>query len=129
MIESKEISAGPITEIPSQNHNKIGTVYPVNKTLNRHGKDYAGKYRRSFLSHHIQIVILGSNIESNLFISTGKALRNAGPGNMIIGYMAVMTMVIAMLQALTEMTVAFPVSGSLIDFQTVPRQDDTKIQR
>jgi len=116
MIESKEISAGPITEIPSQDDEKIGTVNPVGETLNRHGEDYAGKYRRSFLSRHIQIVTLGSNIGSGLFISTGKALRNAGPGNMIIGYTAVMTMVIATLQALTEMTVAFPVSGSLIDY-------------
>ncbi|KAL3462743.1 proline-specific permease [Aspergillus heterothallicus] len=75
-----------------------------------------GKYKRSFRSRHIQIVTLGSNIGSGLFISTGKALRNAGPGNMIIGYTMVMLMVVAALQALTELTVVFPVSGSLIDY-------------
>lgn len=93
MMESKEIISGPVTEISSQDDEKIGTVNPVGETLNRYGEEYAGKYRRSFRSRHIQIVTLGSNIGSGLFISTGKALRNAGPGNMIIGYTTVMTMV------------------------------------
>ncbi|KAI1624021.1 AAT family amino acid transporter [Exophiala viscosa] len=114
MMESKEVYDAPVTEV--QNDTRVGTVNPVGETLNRYGEEYVGKYRRSFVSRHIQIVTLGSNIGSGLFISTGKALRNAGPGNMIIGYTAVMTMVVATLQALTEMTVAFPVSGSLIDY-------------
>ncbi|EXJ94533.1 hypothetical protein A1O1_02929 [Capronia coronata CBS 617.96] len=116
MMESKEISAGPITEVSSQEDDKVGTVSPIDETTNRHGEGYMGQYRRTFRSRHIQIVTLGSNIGSGLFISTGKALRNAGPGNMIIGYTTVMTMVVVTLQLLTELTVAFPVSGSLIDY-------------
>lgn len=91
MMESKEVYDAPVTEV--QNDTQVGTVNPVGETLNRYGEEYVGKYRRSFVSRHIQIVTLGSNIGSGLFISTGKALRNAGPGNMIIGYTAVMTMV------------------------------------
>ncbi|KAL2438533.1 Amino-acid permease GAP3 [Exophiala dermatitidis] len=116
MMDSKEISTGPITEVSSQDEDKLGTVESFDETANRRGDQYMGKYRRSFRSRHIQIVTLGSNIGSGLFISTGKALRNAGPGNMIIGYTVVMTMVVATLQCLTEMSVAFPVSGSLIDY-------------
>lgn len=93
MMESKEISTGPITEVSSQDEDKLGTVESFEETANRHGDQFMGKYRRSFRSRHIQIVTLGSNIGSGLFISTGKALRNAGPGNMIIGYTVVMTMV------------------------------------
>ncbi|RDW83512.1 hypothetical protein BP5796_05003 [Coleophoma crateriformis] len=91
-------------------------VVDVTESDNKNGEGSLGKYRRTFLSRHIQIVTLGSNIGSGIFISTGKALRNGGPGNMIIGYTLVMTMVIAVLQALTEMTVAFPVSGNIVDY-------------
>lgn len=94
MADSKDVSSVPITEVSSQEE-KVGTVSPIDETANRRGDDYMGQYRRSFRSRHIQIVTLGSNIGSGLFISTGKALRNAGPGNMIIGYTTVMTMVCA----------------------------------
>ncbi|KAL2834228.1 amino acid permease/ SLC12A domain-containing protein [Aspergillus cavernicola] len=117
-MESKDILERPTTNA-SHETNKLGTISPIEpdeENANRRGEAYMGKYKRSFLSRHIQIVTLGSNIGSGLFISTGKALRNAGPGNMVIGYTLVMLMVIAALQALTELTVAFPVSGSLIDY-------------
>ncbi|CZR69600.1 uncharacterized protein PAC_19500 [Phialocephala subalpina] len=95
---------------------KSGEVVDISESDNRNGEDNLGKYRRTFLSRHIQIVTLGSNIGSGIFISTGIALRNGGPANMIVGYTLVMTMVIAVLQALTEMTVAFPVSGNIVDY-------------
>ncbi|KAG7881977.1 hypothetical protein KL937_000548 [Ogataea polymorpha] len=76
----------------------------------------SGKYRRSFKTRHIQIVALGSNIGSGIFISTGKALRYAGPGNMIIGYSIVCCMVICVLDLITEMSIVYPSSGNFIDF-------------
>ena len=82
----------PMTDV-SSSEEKAVVIYPQEEEANRLGSKYMGKYRRTFLSRHIQIVTLGSNIGSGLFISTGKALRNAGPGNMIIGYTLVMTMV------------------------------------
>jgi amino acid transporter len=114
-MESKEIGSTPATAVVSQEL-KVGSIIDETDSRNHGERQEFGQYRRSLVSRHIQIVALGSNIGSGLFISTGKALRNAGPGNMIIGYTLVMTMVIATLQALTEMTVAFPVSGSIIDF-------------
>jgi amino acid transporter len=93
-MESKEIyHEGPVTEVTSREEDKVGTLTAVGESDNRNGDGHMGKYRRTFLSRHIQIVTLGSNIGSGLFISTGKALRNGGPGNMIVGYTLVMTMV------------------------------------
>lgn len=40
----------------------------------------------------------------------------AGPGNMILGYGLICTLVTAMLQTIAEMTIAFPVSGSFINY-------------
>lgn len=82
----------PMTNVSSEEEKAV-EMYPQEEEANSRGNQYMGQYRRTFLSRHIQIVTLGSNIGSGLFISTGKALRNAGPGNMIIGYTLVMTMV------------------------------------
>lgn len=117
--QPKDITSSPAADdyLIEKTASKVeGLNIDVSENDSRHGNENLGKYRRTFLSRHIQIVTLGSNIGSGLYISTGKALRNAGPGNMIIGYTLVMTMVIAALQTLTEMTVAFPVSGNIIDY-------------
>lgn len=53
---------------------------------------------------------------SGLFIATGKALAEGGPGNMFLGYLVVCIGVWANLQNLTEMTIAFPTSGNYIDY-------------
>ena len=117
-IEAKDDNQ--VVDVRSADSKKHGETYSilesVEETDNRQGDGYLGKYRRSFRSRHVQILSFGSNVGSGIFISTGKALRNSGPGNMVIGYFCVMIMVIAALQTLTEMTVAFPVSGNLIDF-------------
>lgn len=64
----------------------------------------------------LQIISLGSNVGSGLFIATGKALVDGGPGTMFFAYLMVCTGVWANLQSLGEMTVAFPTSGSYIDY-------------
>ncbi|KAJ5129995.1 uncharacterized protein N7515_006034 [Penicillium bovifimosum] len=75
-----------------------------------------GQFHRSFSPRQVHIISLGSNIGSGVFIATGKALAIGGPGNMIIAYTMVCTCVWAALQSLSEMTIAFPVSGNYIDY-------------
>ncbi|KAL5003721.1 amino acid permease-domain-containing protein [Aspergillus recurvatus] len=57
-----------------------------------------------------EVIALGSNIGSGLFIGTGKALANGGPANMILAFFTVCIGVWAHLQTLAEMTNAFPTS-------------------
>ncbi|KAF3006960.1 hypothetical protein E8E14_004184 [Neopestalotiopsis sp. 37M] len=78
-----------------------------------------GEFHRSFSPrkvHASAIISLGSNIGSGVFIATGKALAQGGPANMVIAYFMVCSCVWAVLQSLSEMTIAFPVSGSYIDY-------------
>ncbi|CAF9911335.1 MAG: hypothetical protein HETSPECPRED_000303 [Heterodermia speciosa] len=75
-----------------------------------------GQFHRSFTPHQVHIISLGSNIGSGLFIGTGAALAAGGPGNMVIAYLLVCTCVWAVLQSLSEMTIAFPTSGNYIDY-------------
>ncbi|GKZ47602.1 hypothetical protein AbraIFM66951_011159 [Aspergillus brasiliensis] len=75
-----------------------------------------GKLHRTLTPRLIHVISLGSNVGSGLFIATGKALAEGGPGNMFIGYLIVCIGVWANLQALSEMTIAFPTSGNYIDY-------------
>ncbi|KXH59144.1 hypothetical protein CNYM01_06469 [Colletotrichum nymphaeae SA-01] len=78
--------------------------------------DRNGEFHRSISPRQIHIISLGSNIGSGVFIATGKALATGGPGNMVIAYFLVCSCVWAVLQSLSEMTIAFPVSGNYIDY-------------
>lgn len=43
-------------------------------------------------------------------------LRNGGPAGLLLGHALVCTCVFAMLQTVSEMTIAFPVSGNFIEY-------------
>ncbi|KAJ5503484.1 Amino acid/polyamine transporter I [Penicillium fimorum] len=75
-----------------------------------------GTLHRTLTPRLIHVISLGSNVGSGLFIATGKALAEGGPGNMLFGYLVVCIGVWANLQNLTEMTIAFPTSGNYIDY-------------
>ncbi|CAD0083640.1 unnamed protein product [Aureobasidium vineae] len=75
-----------------------------------------GEFKRSFSQRQVHIISLGSNIGSGIFIGTGKALHVGGPGNMLLAYLIVCSLVWAVLQTLSEMTIAFPTSGNFIDY-------------
>ncbi|PYI09197.1 hypothetical protein BO78DRAFT_405160 [Aspergillus sclerotiicarbonarius CBS 121057] len=75
-----------------------------------------GSLHRTLTPRLIHVISLGSNVGSGLFIATGKALADGGPGSMFLGYLVVCIGVWANLQTLTEMTIAFPTSGNYIDY-------------
>lgn len=63
-----------------------------------------------------QVISLGGQIGAGLFISTGKNLADGGPASLFLGFFVVCTCVFAVLQTVSEMTIAFPVSGNFIDY-------------
>ncbi|KAH8892836.1 amino acid permease [Thozetella sp. PMI_491] len=75
-----------------------------------------GEYHRTFTPRQIHIMSLGGQIGAGLFITTGLNLRNAGPGALLIGILQVCSCVFALHHTVSEMTIAFPVSGNFIDF-------------
>ncbi|PIG88624.1 hypothetical protein AARAC_000456 [Aspergillus arachidicola] len=75
-----------------------------------------GQFYRSFSPRQVHIISLGSNIVSGVSIATGQALASGGPGNMVLAYGMVCSAVWAVLQSLSEMAIAFPVSDNYIDY-------------
>ncbi|OKL58133.1 hypothetical protein UA08_06583 [Talaromyces atroroseus] len=73
-------------------------------------------YHRNFTPRQIHVISLGGQIGAGLFISTGSNLREGGPANLLLGFAVVCSCVWAVLQTVSEMTIAFPTSGNFIDY-------------
>ncbi|KAJ5578532.1 uncharacterized protein N7459_007496 [Penicillium hispanicum] len=73
-------------------------------------------FHRNFTPRQIHVISLGGQIGAGLFISTGKNLRDGGPGSLFLGFAVVCSCVWAVLQTVSEMTISFPTSGNFIDY-------------
>lgn len=74
--------------------------------------------KRSLKNRHLQMISIGGAIGTGLFVGSGKALRRSGPAGLIIAWILTGTMIYSVIQALGELTVALPVSGSYIQYNT-----------
>jgi amino acid permease len=93
---------------------KTGIVEDISSISSR--RDPNGNLGRYISPWHIHIIALGSSVGSGLFVQTGKALALGGPGSMVLAYIFVCTGAWANLHTLSEMTIAFPVSGNFVDY-------------
>ncbi|KAL3421573.1 general amino-acid permease gap1 [Phlyctema vagabunda] len=64
---------------------------------------------RKLKARHIQMIAIGGNIGTGLFVGSGKALHTGGPLALIIGFFMVSIAVTLMMQCLGEMSVIFPI--------------------
>lgn len=94
-VSEHDVSSGSITDVEVDKH---------------------GQYHRSISPRQIHMISLGGQIGAGLFISTGTNLRYGGPVGVLFGHAIVCSCVFAMLQTVSEMTIAFPVSGNFIDY-------------
>ncbi|EFW99008.1 general amino acid permease [Grosmannia clavigera kw1407] len=82
---------------------------------NNHGNAAQGSLKRVFKTRHVQMIALGANIGSGVYVSSGEALRNGSAPGMLIGYGLICSMAMCMLSVLSEAQCLFPTSGSFID--------------
>ncbi|KAI7186014.1 hypothetical protein KC363_g6826 [Hortaea werneckii] len=90
--------------------------FDVGEVVNQSQGAEDGQYQRTISSRQIHVMSLGGQIGAGIFISSGKNLRDGGPASLLLAFATVCTCVWAMLQSVSEMTIAFPVSGNYIDF-------------
>ncbi|CAI5759232.1 unnamed protein product [Candida verbasci] len=67
---------------------------------------------RKLKNRHLQMIAIASSIGSGLLIGTGSALATGGPAGIMIGWFISGISVLCTIQAMAELAVTFPISGS-----------------
>lgn len=71
---------------------------------------------RRLKARHLQMIAIGGSIGTGLFVGSGYALGLGGPAGVLISYVLVGYALFAVVMALGEMSVQYPVSGSFNAF-------------
>ncbi|KAL9939771.1 hypothetical protein V8E36_001588 [Tilletia maclaganii] len=72
--------------------------------------------QRRLRSKHMQMIAIGGNIGTGIFIASGHSLYDGGPAFVLIDFLLVAVMVYCVVNALAEMTTLYPVSGSFVTY-------------
>lgn len=70
------------------------------------------KVKKVLSARHLNMLAIGGSIGSGLFIGSGTALSNGGPGGIVIAFAVIGTMLFAVMQCLGELAVRFPITGA-----------------
>lgn len=71
---------------------------------------------RRLKSRHLQMIAIGGSIGTGLFVGSGYALWQGGPAGQLIAYVLIGFSLYCVVNALGELSVQFPVSGSFNAF-------------
>ncbi|OWB74555.1 hypothetical protein B5S31_g4358 [[Candida] boidinii] len=74
--------------------------------------------KRRLKNRHLQMIAIGGSIGTGLFVGSGGALSSGGPAALLIGWILTGIMMYCTVQALGELAVTFPVSGSFVQYNT-----------
>jgi len=67
--------------------------------------------QQKFKNRHLQMIAVGGSIGTGLFIGSGSALSDGGPGGVLIAWAIMGIMLLNTCQAIGEMAIMYPVSG------------------
>lgn len=68
--------------------------------------------QRKLKGRHLQMIAIGSSIGTGLFVGSGGALNTSGPLGVIIAWLLTGFSIFCTIQAMGELAVTFPISGS-----------------
>lgn len=74
--------------------------------------------KRKLKNRHLQMIAIGGSIGTGLFVGSGSALHSGGPAALLIAWMLTGVMMYSTVQALGELAVTFPISGSFVQYNT-----------
>ncbi|EUJ41918.1 amino acid permease [Brochothrix campestris] len=74
------------------------------------------KVKRKLKTRHISMMAIGGAIGTGLFMSSGLAISQAGPGGAILAYILIGAMVYFLMTGVGEMATYLPVSGSFATY-------------
>ncbi len=71
-----------------------------------------GDLKRDLKARHLMMIAIGGSIGTGVFLASGSAIQQAGPGGALVAYMAIGIMVYFLMTSLGELATYMPVSGS-----------------
>ncbi len=74
--------------------------------------------RRELKTRHLSMIAMGGSIGTGLFVASGSAISQAGPGGALLAYVGIGIMVYFLMTSLGEMATYMPVSGSFATYAT-----------
>ncbi|ETA75124.1 amino acid permease [Ligilactobacillus equi] len=78
----------------------------------------ANEVKRTLKTRHLSMIALGGTIGTGLFVASGSAISQAGPGGALVAYIGIGLMVYFLMTSLGEMATCLPVSGSFATYST-----------
>lgn len=72
--------------------------------------------KRSLSSRHMSMIAIGGTIGAGIFLTSGVAIAESGPGGTIVAYLIMGTVVFTMMTALAEMSAFMPLAGAFKSF-------------
>ena len=76
----------------------------------------ANQLQRVLKARHLTMIALGGAIGTGLFIASGAAIAEAGPGGALLVYLVIGLMVYFIMTSLGELATFMPVSGSFCTY-------------
>src|SRR5437016_1328925 len=70
------------------------------------------KLQRGLKRRHLLMIAMGGSIGTGIFLASGAAIHEAGPGGAILSYLLMGVIVYFVITSLGEMATYLPVSGS-----------------
>lgn len=93
------------------------TIDEVKEVSKQHNKTEPG-LQRKLKARHLGMISLGGTIGTGLFLASGGAISQAGPGGALLAYALIGSMVFFLMTSLAEMASFMPVSGSFSTYAT-----------
>ncbi|KAI4290604.1 MAG: hypothetical protein L6R35_000102 [Caloplaca aegaea] len=81
-------------------------------------KGPVGNLNATMKPRHLHMIAIGGSIGAGLFVGSGSALSNGGPGALLIAFGIIGIMIFNVVYALGELAVMFPVSGGFYTYST-----------
>ncbi|KAG8219965.1 amino acid permease [Butyriboletus roseoflavus] len=72
------------------------------------------RLHRQLKNRHVAMISIGGVIGTGLFVGTANSLRSGGPAGLFLGYVAMGTIVLAVMVSLGEMIAYLPIAGGHI---------------
>ena len=90
----------------------------IRKSIIGVGMEDSNHLQRRLKARHLTMIAIGGAIGTGLFLASGGAVAQAGPGGALVAYAIMSLMVYFLMTSLGEMAAYMPVSGSFETYAT-----------